>query len=169
MLNIGSLVAPVINYTILRTYFNVISGTTAGTLMSDDHLKLLSRYRVELAHRMEPDGILTHLQSLGALTEKVIVEEIAARDTRTKKVECLLDHVSLRPDSAFDALVKALDATSQWHLSDLLTGKAGVTVIIYRYYCLAVTFYIMHIFQSILLTQFLGQSAMHRRYSTIMI
>ena len=60
------------------------------------------------------------------------VAEIKAKQTRDEMVEYFLDKISLRPDSAFDALVKAMEETSQSHIASVLTGRADRKMFLFQ-------------------------------------
>ena len=95
-------------------------------MMSPAHKRSLSECRKTLVENMEPDDVLNYLQSREkpALTERQM-KSIKAEATREMQVERFLSYLSRRPDRAFSDLVEALDATSQQHLSRLLTQSSG--------------------------------------------
>ena len=93
--------------------------------MTNEHLRLLRINRAELVDLMEPADVINKLVSRGALPEKRILEEINSKVIRQEKVECLLDKLVNRPDSAFEDLVVALESTNQHHLSGLLRQSSG--------------------------------------------
>lgn len=75
---------------------------------------------------MDPDLVLLRLHTRGALPDPRLIEVIRAKVRREERVECLIDNLSLRPDSAFTDLVEVLKETYQDHLSNLLTPPAGM-------------------------------------------
>ena len=93
-------------------------------VMTKEHENILRTNRVILVDKMEPDHVINHLRSTRVLTDGQ-VDKIKAKGTRREQVECLLDILVLRPDTAFDALVHSLEATEQENLADLLTGNTG--------------------------------------------
>ena len=93
--------------------------------MTKEHLEMLRKTRAALVANMDPAGVITELESRNALPEKQIVAEIKTKDTRQEMVEYLLDNISSRPDSAFGALVEALEETHQSHIATVLIGQAG--------------------------------------------
>ena len=93
--------------------------------MTNEHLHLLRINRAALVAHMEPADVINQLVSRGTLTEMRILGEINSKVTREEKVECLLDKLRNRPDSAFEALVVALESTKQHHLSGSLRQSSG--------------------------------------------
>ena len=93
--------------------------------MTDDHLRLLRQNRMALVANMEPADVINQLVSRGALPEQRIISEINSKVTREEKVECLLDKLQNRSDSAFNELVISLESTNQQHLSQLLRQSSG--------------------------------------------
>ena len=96
--------------------------------MTDEHLRLLSINRAALVDNMEPDDVINQLVSRGALPGNRIREEINSKFIRAEKVECLLDKLQNRPDSAFNDLIVALESTGQHHLSGLLRQSSGKNI-----------------------------------------
>ena len=90
--------------------------------MTKEHKDTLDEWQASLVDLMDPLDAINKLQHI--LTERQ-TSEIRNRKTRQEQVECLLDYLRLKSDSAFDDLVKALDATKQAHLSLFLNQTFG--------------------------------------------
>ena len=90
-------------------------------LMTDEHKQLLNRNRDKLVKNIDPDELITTLQSRNVLTSRD-VGRIKEKSQTETQVEKLLDIISRKPDSAFEQLVLALEDTDQSHIAEILRG-----------------------------------------------
>ena len=97
--------------------------------MTKEHKEIIYKNRQALIDNMEPDNVIKLLRGWNVLSSD-IVSMISANTSLEEQVKCLLDKLSKRPDTAFDALIKALEETDQEHLSELLKGCSGTLVLI---------------------------------------
>lgn len=90
--------------------------------MDENHRKILRQNWRKLRLDLEPRKLVF---CLGDVLDQEDVEEIRGKERREDRCDMFLDTLQRSGPKAFDALIKALEKTSQAHLALELTNQSG--------------------------------------------
>lgn len=94
--------------------------------MTDVHKLNLRKYRTALVANMDINAMMNHIVSDAVLNDRDI-DTINSKSTKSEKIECFLNALSIRPDPEYKKFIEILKKTSQQHLAKLLEKSEEVS------------------------------------------
>lgn len=89
--------------------------------MSEEHKRLLDRYREQLIHDVYAKVVLNHMLKYLAIPGS-LKDHVKFSELRSEQAERLLDILPVLGDQALPVFILALDNTGHHHVADWLIG-----------------------------------------------
>ena len=112
-----------LNKTGQRHVTYILTGEGDSRPLSDGHYGTLKAMKAELCQFLDPEnGLLDVIESTIVISNRD-VQRIRSFSGYNDKARELVETIMRKPDSAFKALIEALDKTGQKHVTYILTGE----------------------------------------------